>query len=369
MSAKLTTQEFISRAISTHGSKYDYSLVNYSGRDNYVDIICPVHGIFKQSPHNHVRKRGCPSCKAILISDMFSSTTSEFIKKAKNIHGDKYDYSKVKYTKCKVNVPIICKIHGLFHQTPSDHINQRSGCPDCAINERKDVQTKTITEFINEAKKIHGNKYRYEFIKYKTAHNKVTIFCLIHGSFEQTPANHLRGKGCRKCADSCKSELMRETLTTFINKAKKTHGNKYRYINIRYSEGKSIALIECRLHGLFEQKCGNHIYGTGCPSCADYGFDRTRPASLYVLRSDCGNYMKIGITHNPKQRYAKLKRDTPFQFECIELIEGQGDQIANLEKQLLAEYQQAEFTETFDGYTEWRLWDDSIRNKLLTSKL
>ena len=76
--------------------------------------------------------------------------------------------------------------------------------------------------------------------------------------------------------------------------------------------------------------------------------------------------MKIGITHNPKQRHNKLKRATPFLFKRIELIEGPGEQIANLEKELLAEYQPAGFTETFDGSTEWRLWDDSIRHKLIS---
>ena len=74
--------------------------------------------------------------------------------------------------------------------------------------------------------------------------------------------------------------------------------------------------------------------------------------------------MKIGITNKPNRRQVELKRHTPFSFKRIELIEGPGDQIANLEKELLAEYQPAEFTETFDGYSEWRLWDNSIRHKL-----
>ena len=79
--------------------------------------------------------------------------------------------------------------------------------------------------------------------------------------------------------------------------------------------------------------------------------------------------MKIGITNNPEQRHNKLKRATPFSFKRIELIEGPGELIANLEKELLAEYRPVEFTKTFDGYSEWRLWDDSIRHKLLTSKI
>ena len=75
--------------------------------------------------------------------------------------------------------------------------------------------------------------------------------------------------------------------------------------------------------------------------------------------------MKIGVTNYPKQRHTQLSRATPFSFKRIELIEGQGDQIANLEKDLLAEYQPANFTETFDGSTEWRLWSDSIRGYLV----
>ena len=75
--------------------------------------------------------------------------------------------------------------------------------------------------------------------------------------------------------------------------------------------------------------------------------------------------MKIGITHDPKQRKVQLSRVTPFSFKRIELIEGPGNQIANLEKELLAKYQPVGFTERFDGSTEWRLWDDSVRGYLV----
>ncbi len=127
--------------------------------------------------------------------------------------------------------------------------------------------------------------------------------------------------------------------------------------------------IICTEHGDFLQEAQSHLKGNGCPGCANYGFDRTRSGFLYVLRSECGTKMKIGITNNPERRHTELTRDTPFSFTRIELIEGQGDQITNLEKELLAEYQPAAFTETFNGYSEWRLWDDSIRTKLLTSKI
>ena len=154
------------------------------------------------------------------------------------------------------------------------------------------------------------------------------------------------------------------TAQEFIDRARAVHGDKYDYSFSVYRSSKTKVFIHCPEHGVFEQRPKNHINGRGCLGCAEYGFDRTKVGFLYVLRSDCGQYMKIGITNNPERRHTELTRDTPFSFKRIELIECPGEQIANLEKELLAEYQPAEFTETFDGYSEWRLWSESIRHKL-----
>ena len=151
------------------------------------------------------------------------------------------------------------------------------------------------------------------------------------------------------------------TTEQWINKAKEIHGDKYNYSLVEYKNNSEKVTIVCTEHGNFTQAPVNHLSGQNCPGCAEYGFDRTKVGFLYVLRSDCGRYMKIGITNKPNQRQAQLSRATPFSFKRIELIEGPGDQIANLEKELLAKYQPAGFTETFDGSTEWRLWDDSVR--------
>ena len=161
----------------------------------------------------------------------------------------------------------------------------------------------------------------------------------------------------------------RLTTQEFIDRARAVHGDKYGYAFSVYQSSKNKVFIHCLEHGMFEQSPNHHLRGVGCPGCAKSGFDRTKVGFLYILRSCCGQYMKIGITNNPEQRHNKLKRATPFSFKRIELIEGPGEQIANLEIELLAEYQPVEFTETFNGYSEWRLWDDSIRHKLLTSKI
>ena len=220
--------------------------------------------------------------------------------------------------------------------------------------------TSNTGEFIDRSRVVHGDKYGYAFSIYQHSQIKILIHCHEHGMFEQIPYDHLRGRGCPDCGGSKK-----KTTEEFIKRANLVHEHKYDYSRVNYVNKNSNVTIICREHGVFEQQPANHLHGQGCPGCANYGFDRTRSASLYVLRSDCGHYMKIGITHNPKQRHTKLKHDTPFLFECVGFVEGPGDQIADLEKELLAEYKPIEFDNQFDGYTEWRLWDNSIRDHLV----
>ena len=219
----------------------------------------------------------------------------------------------------------------------------------------------TTREFISRARVIHGDKYGYAFSVYQSAHTKLFIYCSEHGMFEQRASNHVHDRaGCPDCSvDSRK--LNREC---FIEKAREVHGNKYDYSLVEYVNAHKKIVVSCPDHGDFEQTPNIHLRGSGCPGCANYGFDRTKKGYLYILRSDCGLYMKIGITNKPEQRYSQLSKSTPFLFKRIEIIKGPGDQIASLEKEILAEYQPVGFTETFDGYSEWRLWDDSVRNKL-----
>lgn len=121
--------------------------------------------------------------------------TEIFIERAKQKHGDTYDYSKVKYIDSTTKVEIICPIHGSFWQAPAKHIYGRR-CPYCFGTKRK-----TTEEFIKEAQEIHGNKYDYSKTIYgKSNKDPVEIICPIHGSFWQTPVHHINSKcGCPKC--------------------------------------------------------------------------------------------------------------------------------------------------------------------------
>ena len=120
-------------------------------------------------------------------------TTKEFIKKAKKIHGDKYDYSNVNYINSRKKVEIICSKHGKFQQKANNHLNG-SGCIKCGGKFKK-----TLKIFIENSKKIHGDKYDYSSVKYVNNFTKIEIICSKHGKFQQNPANHLSGQGCPNC--------------------------------------------------------------------------------------------------------------------------------------------------------------------------
>lgn len=283
-------------------------------------------------------------------------TTQDFIDRAHAIHGDKYGYAFSIYLSAHIKVFIHCPEHEMFKQSPANHLSGK-GCPECV-----GLKKHTNGSFIEKAIEVHGeNNYNYSKVDYINATTKIKIICPEHGEFEQGASSHLSGHGCPECVG-----VKKHTSESFIKKAREVHDNRFDYSKVEYKNNREKVVISCHEHGDFKQLPDNHLKGVGCPGCANHGFDRTKSASLYVLRSECGRYMKIGITNKPVQRHAQLSRATPFSFDCIELIEGPGEQIANLEKELLAEYQPAEFTETFDGYSEWRLWSESIRHKLIS---
>ena len=196
------TNEFIEKAIKIHGNKYDYSQVNYITSNKKITILCPYHGNFKQTPNDHLSKKGCRECKKKKLAALRSLNPSAFIEKAKKIHGDRYDYSKSEYTGARNKVTIICLKHGEFHQTATDHLSGK-GCRKCGVYQAAKNRSLTTEEFVKRANQVHGNKYHYHKSEYKTMHKKVLIVCEKHGDFLQTPLNHIfDSNGCPQCRDS-----------------------------------------------------------------------------------------------------------------------------------------------------------------------
>ena len=129
MRAVVTTKSFIEKAQIVHGDKYDYHKVEYVNAKTKVVIICLEHGEFEQLPNNHL-KYHCNKCGQATGALKEALTTDEFVEKARAVHGDKYNYTQVKYSKSKRKVTIVCTEHGEFKQTPSCHL-QGKGCSKC----------------------------------------------------------------------------------------------------------------------------------------------------------------------------------------------------------------------------------------------
>lgn len=199
-------EEFIARATEVHGDKYDHSKVEYVNADTKVKIICPIHGEFEMRPMNHLLGQGCPRCHGMYL------TQEDIIKRFREVHGDKYDYSKVVFKKVHEKVKIICPIHGEFEMTPSKHYHRGDGCPKCGKMSASEKLNKNKEWFIQEAKKVHGDKYDYSQVVYKKAQNKVKIICPQHGEFYQKASGHLQGHGCSLCNTSRLEEKVRSLL-------------------------------------------------------------------------------------------------------------------------------------------------------------
>lgn len=249
----MNSDYFISESIKIHNDKYDYSLVEYVNFKTKVKIICPEHGVFTQTPDNHKnKKRGCPKC-----SKKHKWSTYEVIEKFINIHGNKYDYSLVKYINAKTKVKILCPAHGVFEQRVDHHI-KGVGCLKCY-----NLNKKSKEEFVNISNNVHNFKYSYTEVEYKNNRSKVKIICPIHGAFEQTPLNHINKKqGCPKCVGKHK------TTEDFIIESKKINGTKYDYSKVEYKNNKTKIKLVCPVHGDFEQIPNNHLSKKyGCPFC------------------------------------------------------------------------------------------------------
>ena len=259
-------EKFIEDSKEVHGDKYDYSESEYEGCEKEVKIICPTHGPFWQLPYVHKRGCGCPKCNGVLHKRM---SLAEFIFKAREVHGDKYDYSKVVYKNTRTKVCIVCPIHGEFWMTPLSHLYGRQGCPKCA---GKGLST---DEVIARFRDVHGDEYDYSKFEFTRMKDKSVIICRKHGEFLQSAEKHIYGRGCPKCAKERIGDLYRKTTEQFIEEARGVHGDKYDYSKVEYVTAHDKVCITCPTHGDFWQRPYDHLHGHGCALCNESMLERT----------------------------------------------------------------------------------------------
>ncbi len=202
------TEEFIKKAKQIFPD-YDYSKVNYITNDTKIIVGCPKHGDFPTTPHRLLNGHGCKKCGTDSQIKKVSSSTEEFIKKAKQIHPE-YDYSKVNYVNYDTEIIIGCPKHGYVPTTPRLLFNGH-GCKECGTESRVKKLSSNTEEFIKKAKQIFPD-YDYSKVNYVSSDTKIIIGCPKHGDFPTTPNRLLSGRGCPTCSESKGERVVRDWL-------------------------------------------------------------------------------------------------------------------------------------------------------------
>ena len=286
-------ENFINKAKKLHIDEngdplYDYSKVYYVNAETNVTVICPIHGEFYPTPHNHLIGTKCPYCQ-----NSIKKTTERFIKEAQEIHKDEngeplYDYSITNYINKHTDIEYICKKYGVINQNPSVHL-KGSGCRFCAFERIADNNRKTTEQFIKEAEEACTNKkYTFEKVNYIDRETPIIVTCHEkdengneHGDFKIQPRSLLEGYGCHICGAIKQKTYMRKPIEQFINEAIDKHGDKYDYSKVQYINKDTEIVIICHEkdkngneHGEFKVKPVHHLHGAGCPKCNESSLER-----------------------------------------------------------------------------------------------
>lgn len=215
MVKKLTLDDFLKKANLVHNHEYDYSCVNYVNMHSKVEIICKKHGSFFQRPCGHIISGyGCIICAHEKKSKMFSLLNEGFVKRAKEIHGELYDYSKVEYINNSTNIEIICSKHGSFFQNPCVHL-RGGGCKSCSCISRAKNRMNNEDDILNTIINIFGNKLDYSKFKYEGIDSKSIFICPKHGEFKRVTYDLTIGKGCPICRESSGEREVSRILEKF----------------------------------------------------------------------------------------------------------------------------------------------------------
>ena len=215
-------ESFLEQAKAVHGDKYDYSESEYVNSYTKIKIKCKIHGDFYQRAGAHLEGHGCPKCG----KSSCNKDTETFIKQLKAYRGNEFTYDKVKYVNATTKVIVTCPIHGDKEASPV-HLLLRKGpfkCPEC-------LQKNKQENFIERAKAIHGDKYDYSKTLYVKNRERLEIICPVHGSFWQTPNNHLGGYGCGLCGNRSTGEAK---ITKFLKESNIKYITEYTFPNYGY---------------------------------------------------------------------------------------------------------------------------------------
>lgn len=433
---KVTNKEaakgkFLNKARKVHGEKYEYP-DEYVNCKQPIKILCPEHGGFKQTPDSHIQGKGCSLCANNKGGVKYSN--DEIINRFEEIHGDVYDYSDVKYINMATKVRINCRIHGFFDQVPSSHLSG-CGCNKCAHKGLTEYDFKTfllgkhkgnceyVSGFVsmNQPCIFSCNKHGHfikspsdfmqkkwgckdcanieigvslslgkdliisdieslglfeliEVVKNGDSYNsktKIKVRCLTHNTVEvRNYENLMKSKGCKICAEESKSSKRFYSNETFIMLSKQKYGDKFDYSKTHYVRSSQPVIITCRKHGDLVVRPNSHLSKeTGCSKCLHRGNSWSRSGfvkfvdkkyggkcKLYLI--ECSNnhekFIKVGITcRSVKQRFS-TKTQMPYDFSEVFITTESPEMVYDIEKNVINKFKMFKHQPQFEfgGKTE-----------------
>ena len=341
---KKNEEKFFNDARNKFGDKFDLSKVKYVSNKTDICIICPTHGEVWIKPQSFLKsKYGCSKCgtkSGGKIRGIKSrKTTDDFKRDAIKVHGNKYIYDKTDLDNRdeRGRVIITCPTHGDFWQKPNNHL-QGDGCKECAKIRRSELLMKTKEVFVNEARKIHGDKYDYSKTVYKGAEEDLCINCPTHGDFWQTPHNHLKGHGCSECMAEKLSEIKFKSTEWFKEVARKVHGDKDDLSKAVYTGTKNGITIICPKHGEYTTTPNDYLNGHRCPYCKSSVLENTVKKFLEeneIIFEYQKHFKWLGLQsldfYLPKYKIA-IECQGVQHFKAIDLFGGEEGYKSNLER-------------------------------------
>ena len=270
---KKSQQERIEEFRKVHGDRYDYSKVEYVEAHTKVIVVCPKHGDFLIAPTNHARGSGCGKCRSF-----GKLTEQDAIDRMRLKHGDKYDYSKVKYVSASEKVTVICPEHGEFEVQAGGHWRGR-GCSKCHLETLGKSKRVSSEDWLERFRSAHGDKYDYSKSEFTDRNSNITIICSEHGEFNISPSSHASGRHCPLCSREIRNKKISETLKgrnfnpsmsneDLVKLFKSVHGDKFDYSKVEYVNMNTKVIIICSIHGEFQQIPKSHKNGRGCARCS-----------------------------------------------------------------------------------------------------
>lgn len=285
---------FLTKARKVHGDKYEYP-DDYVNCKEAIRIVCPTHGAFLQTPDSHIQGAGCSWCRS--NKGGITYTTQEMVERFRGVHGNLYDYSGVKYKNSQEKVEIGCRLHGVFHQAPTSHL-QGSGCPKCAG--KQVTEDDFILQF--ESKGFTNIKYIGGFV---STVKRCEFLCIKHGKFSSKPTNILNKKhGCRLCANEAIGKSLSLGLSEIV-KGIEDLGifeviNVEKHNDLSYTTDSKVT-VKCIEHGVVETRTYPNLIKTlGCAKCL---YDYKSNSRLYSTETFVGLAKKV---HGDLYDYSKV---------------------------------------------------------------